>query len=142
MIESQRRAYLEAMDINVWLGKPDAADQDRLVIGPGSGSTLLLCHAADESATRLAADISRFLADGPAWAWPDPEGRGQYPSLENAIDNYSSTRVVVFGQTLAGQLFNGQIPQTLGSARIVVASDLNVLQVSANARRELWRKLS
>ncbi len=142
MIESQRRAYLEAMDINVWLGKPDAADLDRLVIGPGSGSTLLLCHSADESATRLAADICRFLADGPVWAWPDPEGRAQYPSLENAVDKYLFTRVVVFGQTLAGQLFNGQVPQTLGSARIVEVSGLNVLLASANARRQLWRKLS
>jgi hypothetical protein len=142
MIESRRQAYLEAMDINVWLSKPEAADQDRLVIGPGSGSTLLLCHAADESATRLAADISRFLADGPVWAWPDPEGRRQYPSLENAIDEFLFTRVVVFGQILAGKLFNGQVPQTLASARIVEVGGLNVLQASPNARRELWRKLS
>lgn len=141
MIESQRRAYLEAMDINVWLGKPAPVAQDRLVIGPGSGSTLLLCHAADESATRLAADISRFLADGPVWAWPDPEGSQQYPTLEQAIDNFLFTRVVVFGQTLAEQLFSSQAPVTLGSASIVVASGLSVLQGSANARLELWRKL-
>jgi hypothetical protein len=141
MIESQRRAYLEAMDINVWLGKPAPVAQDRLVIGPGSGSTLLLCHAADESATRLAADISRFLADGPLWAWPDPEGSQQYPTLEQAIDNFLFTRVVVFGQTLAEQLFSSQAPVALGSASIVVASGLSVLQGSANARLELWRKL-
>jgi hypothetical protein len=102
----------------------------------------LLCHAADESATQLAADISRFLADGPVWAWPDPEGSQQYPSLNNAIDSYLFTRVVVFGQTLAEQLFGGQSPQILGSARIVVAHGLNVLGTSADARRELWRKLS
>jgi hypothetical protein len=142
MIESQRRAYLEAMDINVWLGKPAAVDQDRLVIGPGSSSTLLLCHAADESATQLAADISRFLADGPVWAWTDPEGSQQYPTLEQAIDNFLFTRVVVFGQNLAEQLFSSQAPVTLGSARIVVARGLNVLEASADARRELWHKLS
>ena len=142
MIESQRRAYLEAMDINVWLGKPAAVDQDRLVIGPGSSSTLLMCHAADESATQLAADISRFLADGPVWAWPDPEGSQQCPSLKNAIDKYLFTRVVVLGQTLAAQLFSGQPPQILGSAKIVVARGLNVLEASADARRELWHKLS
>jgi len=142
MIESQRRAYLEAMDINVWLGKSAAADQVGLVIGPGSGSTLLLCHVADESATRLAADISRFLADGPVWGWSDPEGQGQCPSLESAIGTYLFTRVVVFGQSLAAQLFSGPLPQILGSARIIVARGMNVLEASADARRELWHKLS
>jgi hypothetical protein len=142
MIESQRRAYLEAMDINVWLGKAEAADQIGLVIGPGSGSTLLLCRAADESATRLAADISRYLADGPVWAWPCQEASQQYPSLEHAIGTYLFTRVVVFGQSLAAQLFNGQPPQILGSAAIIVARGVNVLEASADARRELWQKLS
>ena len=142
MIESQRRAYLEAMDINVWLGKPVPTDSDRLMIGPGSGSTLLLCRGADESATRMAADISRFLGDGLVWAWPDPGESPESPSLKNAIDTYLFTRIVVFGQSVAQKLFGGQVPRAQGSARIILAPDLKVVETSAGARRELWLMLS
>lgn len=142
MIESQRRAYLEAMDIGVWLQKPTAPDRSRLIIGPGSGSTLLLCNSAEESATPLASDICRYLGDNPVWAWPDSEGSPERPTLEDAIDNFLFTRVLLFGRSLATQLFSGQVAQVLGSARIVVASGLNELAVSASARRSLWRQLS
>lgn len=141
MIESQRRAYLEAMDINVWVGKPVPPDRDRLVIGPGSGGTLLLCRGADESATRLAADVSRFLGDDPVWAWPDPDGGQERPSLKNAIDSYLFTRIVVFGQSVAEKLFRGRVPRAQGSARIILAPALNILETSAGARRELWQML-
>lgn len=63
MIEAQRRAYLEAMDISVWLGKPAETDRNRIIIGPGSGSTLLLCRDPGESATPLASDICRYLGE-------------------------------------------------------------------------------
>ena len=142
MIEAQRRAYLQAMDISVWLGKPAAREQDRLVVGPGSGSTLLLCHSAGESATALASDICRYLDGDPVWAWPDPEGSQECPSLKYAIDAQLFTRVVLFGQTLASQLFKDQAPQILGSASIVVVPDLNELAASGRARHRLWRQLS
>lgn len=142
MIESQRRAYLEAMNIDVWLGKPEPEDRDRLMIGPGGGSTLLLCGGADESATRLAGDINRFVGGGPVWAWPDPEGNPECPSLRDAIDAYLFTRIVVFGKSVAEMLFQGPPTQVEGSAKVVVAPGLDVLAASADARRKLWMMLS
>ena len=142
MIEFQRRAYLEAMGFSVWLCKPVAPDLDRLVIGPGSGGTLLLCRDAGESATRVSADICRYLADGPAWAWPDPAGSPQFPSLQEAIAQGLFTRVLIFGRALGSQLFKSQVPEIIGSAPILVAPDLDQLAASAHARRDLWLLLS
>ena len=142
MIEAQRRAYLEAMDISVWLQKPAAADRNRLIIGPGSGGTLLVCSQAEESATPLASDICRYLGGQPAWAWPDLVESAQSLTLENAIDEFLFTRVLLFGQSLASRLFSGQIEKIPGSASVVVVPDLDELVVSAEARRNLWRQLS
>ena len=138
MTEAQRQAYLDAMDIGVWVSKPATVDQDRMVIGPGSGSTLLVCRDSLESSTALAADICRFLADTPVWAWPDTEGSLQYPSLEEAINLGLYTRVVILGLRLTGQLFKGGIPKVLASAQIIPAPDLDELSVSARARKNLW----
>lgn len=142
MIEAQRRAYLEAMDISVWLQKPPAADRSRLIIGPGSGGTLLVCSQAEDSASPLAGDICRCLGDNPVWAWPDREGSAQSLALENAIDEFLFTRVLLFGQPLASRLFSGPIEKVMGSARIMLVPDLDDLKVSAGARRDLWRQLS
>jgi hypothetical protein len=141
MTEAQRQAYLEAMGINVWVGKPATAGPDRLVVGPGSGSTLLLCRVAEESATRLAADIGRCLRD-PVWSWPDPEGNPEYPSLQETIEQHLFTRVLLFGATLAKRAIKGPLPDILGSASLKVTADLDELAVSGRARRELWQYLS
>ena len=45
MIESQRRAYLDAMGLDVWSIKPPQPEFDRLIFQPGEGSTLLICDA-------------------------------------------------------------------------------------------------
>ena len=142
MMEAQRRAYLEAMGIGVWINKPAAADADRWVVGPGSGSTLLLCRTAEESGTRLAADIGRSLGGDPVWAWPDPEGRQEYPSLKDTIEQYLFTQAVLFGHALAGQAFKGSVPEVLGSASLQVTADLDELAVDGMARRKLWQCLS
>ena len=142
MMETQRRAYLEAMGIGVWINKPAAPDADRWVVGPGSGSTLLLCRTAEESGTRLAADIGRSLGGDPVWAWPDPEGRQEYPSLKDTIEQYLFTQAVLFGPALAGQAFNGSVPEVLGSASLQVTADLDELAVDGMARRKLWQCLS
>jgi DNA polymerase III psi subunit len=142
MIEAQRRAYLEAMDISVWLQKPAAADRSRLIIGPGSSGTLLVCGQAEDSASLLAGDICRFLGDNPVWAWPDTEGSSESLALENAIDEFLFTRVLLFGQSLASGLFSGLIEKVLGSASIMLVPELDDLKVSAGARRDLWRQLS
>ena len=141
MIEAQRRAYLEAMDISVWAGKPAETDRNRIIIGPGSGSTLLLCRDPGESATPLASDICRYLGESPVWAWADPEGSSEHPTLESAVDKHLFTRVLLFGETLAMQVFKAKVPQILGSACVVVTSDLNELAASAGARKKLWRQL-
>ncbi|MEE8339313.1 MAG: hypothetical protein V3R56_04160 [Xanthomonadales bacterium] len=142
MIETQRRAYLEAMGIGVWVIKSAAPDADRWVVGPGGGSTLLLCRTADESGTRLAADIGRSLGGDPVWAWPDPEARLEYPSLKDTIEQYLFTQVLLFGSALTDLAFKGSVPEVLGSASVQVVADLDELAVGGMARRKLWQCLS
>jgi hypothetical protein len=142
MIEAQRRAYLEAMGIGVWVIKPAAPDTDRWVVGPGAGGTLLLCRTADESGTRLAADIGRSLGGDPVWAWPDPQGRREFPSLKDTIEQYLFTQVLLFGPALTSLAFKGSAPEVLGSASVQVIADLDELAVDGMARRKLWQCLS
>ncbi len=142
MIEAQRRAYLEAMGIGVWINRFAAPDADRWVVGPGSGSTLLLCRTALESGTRLAADIGRSLGGDPVWAWPDPEGKQEYPSLKDTIEQYLFTQVLLFGHALAGQAFKGSVPEVLACASVQVTAGLDELAVDGMARRKLWQCLS
>ena len=142
MIEAQRRAYLEAMGIGVWINRVAAPDADRWVVGPGLGSTLLLCRTAQESETRLAADIGRSLGSDPVWAWPDAEGRQEYPSLKNTIEQHLFTRVLLFGPALAIQAFEGSVPEVLACASVQVTADLDELAVDGMARRKLWQELA
>ncbi|MGD8346475.1 MAG: hypothetical protein PVI83_04475, partial [Lysobacterales bacterium] len=81
MNEARRRAYLEAMGFDVWVQKPPPPLENRLVVGPGRGNTLLICATPELSASKLAADIARAVGGEPAWAWPDPEGRPESPDL-------------------------------------------------------------
>ena len=141
MIEAQRRAYLEAMGIGVWINRFAAPDADHWVVGPGSGSTLLLCRTAQESGTRLAADIGRSLRGDPVWAWPDPEGRQEYPSLKNTIEQSQFTQVLLFGPALAIQAFKGSVPEVIACVSVQVTADLDELAVDGMARRKLWQCL-
>jgi hypothetical protein len=59
MTAAQRRAYLDAMGIDVWLERQAEPVWDRLVLGPGAGSTLLVCNDPEDAASALAADIVR-----------------------------------------------------------------------------------
>lgn len=144
MIESRQRAYLEAMDIPVWVRKelsnrvPDfIAPQLRL--GPGSGSVLLVCSRLDEPATRLAADIVRSLGSEPVWAWLEHDGGG---APEDVVKEHLFTSMVVFGTTLELQLFGGTAPDTLGSARLMVVPGLHELASSPPLKKRLWKMLS
>lgn len=142
MIESQRQAYLEAMDINVWVCKPGTDDSLRLILGPGGGSALLLCRDTDEQSVAIGADIGRFLGGDPVWAWPDPDNHEQNPELKAAVHQHLFTRVVIFGASLAERLFGGTEPPVVGSARIIVSADLDELALSGGARKALWGALT
>ena len=142
MIESQRREYLEAMGLPVWVSKfaPPAAVY--IHIGPGSGSTLLLCREAGERSGRIASDISRYLGGDPAWAWPAGDSDPSATTLDGAIDQHLFTRLVILGSNLAGSLFENTQPEVMGSARVLVSADLDELAVSGEARHALWTGLS
>lgn len=141
MIESQRRAYLDALGLEVWSIKPPEPQFDRLLFQPGEGSTLLICEVPEATATRLAADIVRALAGKVVWAWPDPAGSPQSPTLEQAVGQYLFTRVVLFGDSLARQMFRGDAPLVAGSASITVSDGLDELAVRGNAKQVLWKQL-
>ena len=141
MIESQRRAYLDAMGLDVWSIKPPQPEFDRLIFQPGEGSTLLICDAPETTATRIAGDIARALAGKVVWAWPDPEGSPQSPTLEQAVGQYLFTRIVLFGDGLARQVFRGDAPLVTDSASITVSIGLGDLAVRGNAKQILWKQL-
>jgi len=139
MAELRRRAYLEAMGFDVWLRRPSGPEPGRLVVGPGSGSTLLVCAAPAASGGRLAADIARAIGSEPVWAWPDPKGDPGRPGVEEAVGDGLFTRLLVFGEDLARELFGAEAPRIVGSAAVAVLPDLDELAVSGSARRTLWR---
>ena len=104
MAEARRQAYLEAMGFDVWVRKPPPPERGALVVGPGGGSTLLVCHGPEASSDRLAADIARAIGDEPVWAWPAADGGAEYPGVEEAVARGLFTRLLVFGEHLAREL--------------------------------------
>lgn len=142
MIESRRRAYLRAMGLEVWTIKPPPAPLDRLVLQPGNGRTLLVCQEPEETAQRIAGDVARALDQDVVWAWPDPEGRAENASLEEAVGQHLFTRVVVFGAALANRVCRGQVPQVVGSAGILVTLAIGELAVQGSAKQAFWQQLS
>jgi hypothetical protein len=141
MIESRRRAYLDAIGLDVWLIKPPKPEFDRLLFQPGEGRTLLICDSPDATATRIAGDIARAFAGDVVWAWPDPEGKRENPTLEQAVDQYLFTRAIVFGAGLGRQMFRGKAPLVTGSASITVTNSVDELAVRGDARRAFWMQL-
>lgn len=141
MIEPRRRAYLEALGFDVWVARPPPPEWDRLVVGPGQGSTLLVCASPEQSASRLAGDIARAVGGDPAWAWPDPEGSSESPGLEDAVKDGLFTRVVVFGESNAKQLFGGEAPAVVFSAQVGLATDIDELATRGTAKQQLWKLL-
>lgn len=141
MMESRRRAYLQAIGLDVWTIRPPPPSLDRLVLQPGNGRTLLVCQEPEETAQRLAADIARALDQDVVWAWPDPDGRAENASLEEVIDQYLFTRVVVFGSALANRMCKGEVPHVIGSASILVTRDAGELAVRGSAKQAFWEQL-
>ena len=141
MIEMRRRAYLEALGFEVWVARPAAAEPGRLNVGLGSGSTLLVCEAADDCATELAGDLARAVGGEPAWAWLDPADGTGGQDLGDIISGRLITRILLFGAETARRLFRGSAPQIVGSAAVAIVPGLQELAVSGSARRSLWQQL-
>ncbi len=142
MIESRRRAYLDAIGLDVWSIRPQKPELDRLLLQPGDGSTLLICETPDETATRLAGDIARALAGEVVWAWPDREGKPQSLSIEQAVDQYLFTRVILFGVELGRRMFRSNAPMTAGSAVITITDSLDELAIRGKTKKVFWKQLS
>lgn len=142
MIELRRRAYLDALGIDVWLSKPAEADRNRLLFSPGKGDTLLVCSSAESSITRLASDITRALGGEVIWAWPDPEGRKESPTIAEAVGQFLFTRIVIFGSNLERQICGNEPPEFGASTRVLAAPDLNELAERGTARRLFWKQIS
>ena len=142
MLETRRRAYLEVMGYDIWSAKPAQPDANRLLLQPGNGDVLMVCDAPNVSAGPLAEDIARALGDNVVWAWSDPEGRPENPTLEEAIEQQLFSRVILFGSTLPNRFFKNEIPLVLGSARIVSTHSLDDLLMQGSARLSLWKQLS
>jgi len=145
MSEARQRAYLDALEIPVWVRKELAAQVPEFVspplkLGPGSGPVLLVCSRVDEPATRLAADIARSLSTEPVWAWPGPDADSAQADV--IVNDHLFTTVIVFGASLETQLFNGAVPETLGPARLLIAPGLDELVTSPQSRNRLWKLLS
>lgn len=150
MIEARRRAYLEAMGYDVWVSRAAAeaaqagASADaaaRLQLGPGEGSTLVVCGEAAHSAGKFAGDLARALGAEPVWAWPDAAEGGDGHDLETVVDARLITRVVLLGAEVTRRLFPGDVPATVRSAVVATAAGMEELAVSGEARRALWRSL-
>lgn len=141
MIEARRRAYLEAMGLDVWLPRRAAAEGQAtglLRLGPGEGSTLVVCAEAAESAGKFAGDLARALGAEPVWAWPDRDGGGDGVSLPDIIDSRLITRVLLLGGTTIGWLFPDKVPVTVGSAAIARVAAMDELTLSGSAKQNLW----
>lgn len=173
VISNRQKAYLEAMDIGVWVLRDTGVAQgpgleamvtetsvvaeaspgavplqtDRvtaepshhtptLKLGPGRGGVLLVCGADTDSASRLASDISRALGSVPVWAWPHTDANAV--KLDNAVEENLFTTVAVFGEELAAQFFEGDIPASLNAANVVLLPSMQDIQNRPDARRQLW----
>lgn len=138
MIEARRRAYLEALGLDVWIGRPSAPEPGCLAVSGGRGSTLLVCSSSADCQTDIAADVARALGGDPVWAWlnPLPEESGE--PLENIIAHRLITRVLLLGPRAARSLFRGGAPEIVGSATVSVAPALEDLASSASARKSFW----
>ena len=158
MISNRQQAYLDAMEIGVWTlreevcpsvssasvptqpnSSPATSPTDKipgLKLGSGSGGILLICAADTDSASRLATDISRALGNVPVWAWPDADNDAV--ELTNAVEDKLFTTVAIFGNELATQFFDGELPDRLNSAKVVLLPAMHDLQSGAEARQALW----
>ena len=146
MTESSTLAYLDAMGIPVWslrgtvtTESPAAGCNLSLKLGPGSGGILLICATDTDTSSKLANDISRALGGLPVWSWPDNGADAVKPEV--AVKENLFTTIAVFGTDLAEQFFGRKLPESLGSASLVLLPSMHDLQTRAEARQSLWTDL-
>jgi DNA polymerase III psi subunit len=150
MNEAQRRAYLEAMGIEVWISRErsavDSGPPGRLGVGKGRGSTLLICERLADSESVLGQDVARAVAavcgQPPLWAWLDPEPPEPATHLEELISSRLVTRVFVLGASVRERIGYAGSRDIIGSARITTVPAADELEHRAEARRALWRQLT
>ena len=141
MIEERRRAYLQALGLDVWLPRPPGPEPGCVGVGSGRGSTLLLCLSADHCRTDLAKDVARALGGDPVWAWLDPAVDEEARILREVVAERLITRILVFGPETARRAFAGDVPEILDSATTVVLPSVQELAASGAARQALWSRL-
>lgn len=147
MISDRQQAYLDAIGIEVWSLRENAAPATALSphesntapglrLSAGSGGILLICAVDVESASRLANDISRALGSAPVWSWPVDEATAV--KLSAAVDENLFTTVAIFGRDLAARFFPGELPASLNSASLVMLPSMQELESQPQARKSLW----
>ncbi len=144
--QAYQRAYLEAMDIPVWVSRetltvtvPATDCLQSLQLGPGNGGILLICATDSDVASKLANDISRSLSSVPVWSWPDSGADTVKPAV--AVEEHLFTTIAVFGTQLAEQLFGHTLPKRLNSASLILLPSMRDLETCAPARQTLWTEL-
>ena len=148
MSESLRRAYLQAMGIELWVSRRQPtgiAEPVLLGIGTGQGSTVVVCATPAEPTTPLGRDLERAIealqGQAPVWAWLDPLPEQDCATLAELIDRKLVTRVLVLGAGLAERLGAGQPGDVVASAAVVSLPGPAELGSSAAARRRAWALL-
>lgn len=141
MIEARRRAYLEALGLDVWVARAAAPEGALLGASAGQGSTLLICPSFADCETVIAADVARALGGDPVWAWLEPAADAGAQRLEDLLIDRLITRALLFGAVPARALFRDAVPEIIGSATLSMAPPLQELAASAIVRRDFWRQL-
>jgi DNA polymerase III psi subunit len=141
MNETRRRAYLEALGLDVWVQRPDAQSGSLLGTNQGRGSTLMVFPRASDMESELVRDLLRAAGGEPACAWlePDPGAAGE--TLEELVAGRLITRILLFGGQPAKRLFAGAVPEVCGSSRLSVMPDLGTLARNGPAKKALWGAL-
>ena len=148
MHAARRADYLRALGIDVWVSRAAAGAESfrGLIVGPGSGRTLVICAGASEAASALAADIARSLDSEPVWGWIAEEDGDPGAPLELVVAEHGFDRILLLGDELLHWILeNGPAAgnvQAIGSARLVVARSISELERDGSARQALWRELT
>ncbi len=139
--------YLDAMGIDVYRVRDpresEAPSDPLLETGDGDGDILCIVETKDQARLKLAAGIGAAMRCAPVWSWPldGVADSGQAQTVRNTIAEKLITRVLVFGESLAGQVFGEDVPAVISAARIHVAPGLSQVAEDQQAKRLLWKTM-